>query len=149
MSLDVYLELSEADVPASTGIFIREDGVTKKISREEWDRRFPDREPVVVAVPLGSDIVFHRNITHNLGLMASHAGLYNFLWHPEDMLIEYARELILPLSVGLEKLTGDPEYYKRFNPSNGWGAYEGLVDFVRDYHDACVEYPDALIVVSR
>lgn len=30
-----------------SGIFIRERGVTKEVSREEWDRRNPGRKPVV------------------------------------------------------------------------------------------------------
>lgn len=32
-----------------SGIFVRENGATREITREEWDRRNPGREPVVVA----------------------------------------------------------------------------------------------------
>jgi hypothetical protein len=34
-----------------SGIFIRENGAVQEISREEWDRRHPGREPYVVTKP--------------------------------------------------------------------------------------------------
>lgn len=36
------------DEGINSGIFVRENGMTKEISREEWDRRNPGREPVRV-----------------------------------------------------------------------------------------------------
>lgn len=49
MSLDVYLTLRDAPSrKAEDRIYIREDGQTKEISFEEWNKRFPGREPVVV-----------------------------------------------------------------------------------------------------
>jgi len=32
-----------------SGIFVRENGASKEITREEWDRRNPNRKPVVVS----------------------------------------------------------------------------------------------------
>ena len=44
MSLDVWLTVDEPIVkPASSGIFIRENGANKEISVDEWNARFPDR----------------------------------------------------------------------------------------------------------
>lgn len=49
MSLDVYLNLRGACLIAKgSGIFVRDGGHTEEITREEWDRRFPGREPVIV-----------------------------------------------------------------------------------------------------
>ena len=89
------------------------------------------------------------NITHNLNLMDEEAGIYRELWRPDEINIEYAHQLIEPLSKGLEKLKSDPEYYKRFNPENGWGSYEYLVKFVTEYLQKCIIFPDSLVSVSR
>jgi hypothetical protein len=89
------------------------------------------------------------NITHNLGAMAKEAGIYQALWRPEEIGITKAKELIAPLTKGLGFLRGDPKRYKEFNPPNGWGSYEGLVNFVENYLKACIENPDAAVRVSR
>jgi len=89
------------------------------------------------------------NITHNLNKMAEEAGIYNELWRPDEINIEYAHQLIEPLSKGLEKLKSDPEYYKQFDPENGWGSYDNLVEFVTEYLKNCILFPDSLVSVSR
>ena len=94
-------------------------------------------------------VVFDSNITHNLGKMAAKAGLYQLLWRPEELNITHAAQLIEPLRVGLALLERDPAYYRQFNPTNGWGTYEKLVEFTREYLAACIENPDAEIHVSR
>ena len=70
--------------------------------------------------------VYSANITHNLGKMASEAGIYKCLWRPEEVEITKAKELIEPLSRGLALLKGDPERFKAFNASNGWGYVRTL-----------------------
>ena len=146
MSLDIYLHFDGAPKQAGSGIFIREDGRTIEISREEWDRRFPDREPVVVTTDCESDVVYHANITHNMSKMAEEADLYTAIWHPE---VSEAYKLIGPLSDGYMKLIDDPAKFKKFNPENGWGSYENLVQFVAGLLMACARYPLARIRVSR
>lgn len=93
--------------------------------------------------------VYSSNITHNLGKMAQEAGLYDVLWRPEENGLEVAADLIPMLKDGLEKLRSNPDYYRQFNPPNGWGSYETLVRFVEEYLAACVEDPNALVEVSR
>ena len=93
--------------------------------------------------------MFEANITHNLGKMAQEAGLYEYLWRPEEIEIIKAGQLIDYLREGLHRLKSDPEKFKAFNPPNGWGTYEGLVEFVQNYLDACYEHPDARVEVSR
>lgn len=93
--------------------------------------------------------IYAAKITHNLNTMANAAGIYQHLWRPEELGITKASQLIEPLTEGLAKLTADPEHYKTFNPKNGWGDYEDLVQFVRHYLNACTENPDATIEVSR
>lgn len=93
--------------------------------------------------------VYSANITHNLNNMAEAAGIYMALWRPEDMGYGRAEDLIEPLSEGLIKLLADPDYYKQFNPPNGWGSYEGLVEFVTEYLEACKQNREARIRASR
>lgn len=89
------------------------------------------------------------NITHNLGAMADAAGLYMYLWRPEEIHLTKTSELIEPLKDGLEILKANRQAYMKLNPKNGWGSYETLVEFVEEYLAACKLYPDALIEVSR
>lgn len=81
--------------------------------------------------------------------MAEAAGIYECLWRPDEIGIETARQLIEPLSVGLMKLLANPDKFKKYNPPNGWGTYDDLVCFVRDYLEACEDNPNSLVRVSR
>ena len=101
--------------------------------------------------------VYSRNITHNLGKMAgcvdvSSGGgltLYHVLWRPDENGFKLAYELIPYLARGYAELIGYPEKYKAYNPTNGWGSYDGLVEFVFSYLQSCRENPNAVIKVSR
>ena len=146
MSLDVYLEV-ETEVKITSGVSVREGGRNVEISMEEWNRHFPDRGPVTMSSRTSE--VYEDNITHNLGKMAGEAGIYEALWRPEEVGITKAEQLIEPLQAGLKNLKTTPEIYREHNPSNGWGSYEGLTSFVERYIDACKEYPEATVSVSR
>ena len=93
--------------------------------------------------------VFSKNITHNLTGMANAAGIYKALWRPDENGFTVAKEIIEILEEGLEKLKADPKTFKAYNSSNGWGVYEHFVPFVEAVLDACREYPNAEIEVSR
>lgn len=140
MSLDVYLQK------------------TRWISYDEGQTYTEDDEEV-----------YNANITHNLGQMATEAGIYDALWrpyrlHPEysDMEDDYDKEMAFEESVtmhakdiipyledGLKKLKDDPEHYKKFNSSNGWGMYDNFVPFVENYLEACKENPDCMVTTWR
>lgn len=149
MSLDVYLSLAAQKGEDGSGIFIREDGAVKEITRAEWDEKFPNKEPVIVSRDDEGDLVYTANITHNLNNMADEAGIYKHLWRPDEIDVGFAHQLIDPLEEGLQFLKENPQHYKRFNPSNGWGDYEGLVSFVERYLEACKKYPQAEVSVWR
>lgn len=93
--------------------------------------------------------VFEASVTHNLTSMAEAANIYMAVWRPNEVGIIFARELIEPLGKGIEMLRANPEYYKTFNPPNGWGTYDRFVPWLIRYLGACREYPDALIKVFR
>jgi len=150
MSLDVYLELEGATVlHTEPRIFVRVNGSTREMTREEWDERWPDREPVTMTPDVTTNEVYAANITHNLARMADKAGLYEYLWRPDELGVTKARELIAPLQAGLIVLGKYPGTFKALNPPNGWGTYEGLIRFVAGYLQACIEWPDATVRVWR
>lgn len=99
--------------------------------------------------------VYSANITHNLGKMADAVDvgegrtLYEILWRPDEHGYVYAREIVECLHTGWSKLYHHPDLYKQYNPENGWGSYEGLLEFVRKYHAACMENPESELRISR
>lgn len=150
MSLDVYLELEGVQkLDTDRVIPIRENGQNALITREEWDRRFPGRTPITINPDADTATVYEANITHNLNTMADEVGIYEHLWRPDEIGIDKAKQLIAPLREGLARMQADPERCKKFNPANGWGDYEGLLSFVRNYLAACQEHPDATVRVWR
>lgn len=92
---------------------------------------------------------YTANITHNLGDMADAAGIYKHLWRPEELGISTAKELIAPLTDGIELLESDPDLFKKYDSPNGWGMYEHFVPFVIEYRNACKKYPGARVEVWR
>ncbi len=103
----------------------------------------------LVSTDSDGDEVYSANITHNLNRMADAAGIHKALWRPDEVGYTHAAQLVEPLRTGLALLRERPAHFKTFNPSNGWGSYEGLVRFVEDYLRACEEYPASEVSVSR
>jgi hypothetical protein len=151
MSLDVYLIMPEPIKKSkSSGIFVRQGGQTIEVSREEWDYKRPGIEPVALHESEEETCsVYSANITHNLGRMADEAGIYQHLWRPEEINIHQARELIDPLRAAIKLMKGNPSRFIALNPENGWGSYDGFVPWIERYLDACLQWPEAEISVSR
>lgn len=139
MSLDVYLAIDQAiPVKSDNGIYVRRDGRTVRISRDEWDTCYPGIIPATVSSDeTETNEVYTSNITHNLGAMAREAGIYEHLWRPDELGITRARQLIEPLSIGLSLMRREPERFRKLNPTNGWGDYDGFVDWIASYLEAC------------
>ena len=93
--------------------------------------------------------VFDGNITHNLGMMAGKAGIYELLWRPEELGYTKAKQLIKPLEKGLLFLQQNQTHLEQFNPPDGWGNYHNLCTFVQNYLDACRNFPNGEIKVNR
>jgi len=92
-----------------------------------------------------ADNIYSANITHNLTEMASEAGIYKALWHPNENGMFKAKDIIPALTTGLEKLKANPKHFEKFNSPNGWGTYRHFVPFVEGILNACIENPDANI----
>lgn len=99
--------------------------------------------------------VYTDNITHNLGVMAravklsNGKTLYDVLWRPDENDYYIAKDISELLDEGWNILLSDPDRFKKFNPENGWGEYEGLVNFVYRYRNATWEYPESALSISR
>lgn len=87
--------------------------------------------------------IFHCNITHNLGKMAYEAGVYNVIWRPEEVGIETAGQMVQPLSDAIRLMESEPERFRKLEPPNKWGTYDGFLPWLRRLRDACREYPDS------
>lgn len=106
--------------------------------------------------PKESVTVWRYNITHNLTKMAKEVSeeFYLALWHPEQVLAALrskdrkSKFLVITLRTGLAELINNPLHYKKFNPPNGWGDYEGLCKFVLEYLQAAERYPNAIVETS-
>ena len=59
----------------------------------------------------------------------STVSLYDLLWHPEDNLGIYIPNMdyLQDVMNCYIKLMDEPEFFKQYNPKNGWGTYKQLV----------------------
>lgn len=141
MSLDVALYPPHRPRTSAQNAIelLRANGFSKEADHLESEYSDPDY--------IGSS--FSSNITHNLNTMAGEAGIYEACWRPEEIGVTTAAQLIPILEKGLALLKSDPKRFEKFNASNGWGKYEYFVPWVEKYLNACRQYPDHTISVSR
>ena len=93
--------------------------------------------------------IFSVNITHNLTPMADFCGIYKTLWRHEELDYTNAYQLIDDLNKGVVFMKENKEQARSFNPLNGWGSYEVLLESCEDILKACKEYPNAKVSVWR
>jgi hypothetical protein len=124
MSLDVYLTIPKTP--------------TKCVCTHCWNEHDgPNTEEV-----------YSSNITHNLGAMASEAGIYEACWHPDKIGITKAGQIIPILEKGIADMEARRNHYEQFNAKNGWGLYKHFMPWLRDYLDACRNNPEADVRTS-
>jgi len=90
--------------------------------------------------------VYDGNYTHNATPMWKLAGVYDALYMSEG---KTASEVMGELTEGYIKIMKNPDAFKRLNPSNGWGSYDTVIVFLKEVIDACREFPDAIIRISK
>lgn len=90
--------------------------------------------------------LYWKNVTHNLSPMWKRAGVYKDLYESEG---KQPKDIIESLKRGLKDMKDNPKTYKRRNPWNGWGDYEGAIKFLSETIEACEKYPEAFIHISR
>lgn len=60
-----------------------------------------------------------------------------------------ASECIPTLRSGIQKMEDNPKDFTPMNPENGWGSFEGQLDFLRNVLNLFLSAPKATVVVSR
>lgn len=142
MSLDLYIRSKTPVSHKGTGVYVRRNGETVELSPEEVKEQYPNTN--IDVTEYTDDIYWHKNITHNLGKMASNVltpngiTLYSLLWRPEETNLltkdncptkSYIENVVAATTIlGLH-----PEDYEKFNPENGWGSYKQLLKFCESY----------------
>lgn len=84
------------------------------------------------------------NVTHNLSPMWREAGIRDALYESNG---QPARAIGPLLRIGLVKMLRNPDKYRAMNPPNGWGDYDGAIEFLTKAALACADYPDAPVRV--
>lgn len=87
-----------------------------------------------------------HNATHNLRLMWAEAKCYTALYESHG---KQAKEITSDLIYGLANMLKDPVKYKQLKPSNGWGDYDGAIDFLVQVIKDCAANPETIVEVSR
>lgn len=155
MSLDITIISPEPIKKKSTGVYARINGQTRELTRAEVLRMFPGIEPwQITEEEIETNEFWHGNITHNLAEMAEDClsfeegyqrySLYNLLWRDTQAPFtgNYLNVYIAHLAYCLYVLRNNPDYFKQYNPSNGWGTYEQLVEFVHSFIHALIDMPE-------
>ncbi len=95
------------------------------------------------------DQIWWRNITHNLVKMAIAANVYEVCWRsfgpPGDKPIVTAAQALPIVSAGIQWLDENEAIALQLEPPNGWGSYQGLRDFLREFERACIDAPTAVL----
>lgn len=81
------------------------------------------------------------NCTYNLGPMLRAAGFPGW----QALIGAPASEVGGMLRSVADRLRSDPVKYREYNPSNGWGTYEGAIEFLDEFAAACAAHPRATI----
>lgn len=87
--------------------------------------------------------VYDSNMTSNVAPMWRKAGVD--LQDLEGML---AGAAIYLLNKAIRNMQAKPEIYKAMNPKNGWGDYDGCLEFLISIQKACATFPLAQVRVS-
>ena len=155
MSLDITIISPEPIKKKSTGVYVRINGRTCELTKEEAIAYFPDVDPnTIIEEEIETNEFWYGNITQNLTEMAEdclsfeeeyqHYNLYDLLWRDTQVPFTgvYLNIYIAHLAYCLYILKNDPDHFKKFNPKNGWGTYEQLVNFVEEFIKALVTMPE-------
>lgn len=94
---------------------------------------------------LRRDLLYHDNITHNVRPMAIEAGVYEPLWREPP---PTASGLIEPLREAIRRIEHDASRYVALQTPNGFGTQRDFEEFLDNLMAACVENPDAVVLVS-
>ncbi len=79
---------------------------------------------------------YERNLTYNVGPMLKRAG-----FHPRVVNGMTAKELFPIVENARQVLAENEAYFLQFEPSNGWGSWEGTVMFLSELESHLMDCP--------
>lgn len=84
-----------------------------------------------------------RSPTYNLALMFAKA-----LGHPiRDLAGQQAAAIIPTLRDAIAAMEDRPADFKKLDPENGWGSYEGALETLRWLLAECLQHPKAMVQI--
>ena len=91
-------------------------------------------------------VLFEATYTHNAWALAEKAGIYRYVWKPNDCNdIQTAKDLIAPLTRGIERI----EQMESDPALSSWQEYETFLAWLKKYLLACKQHPKALVCAER
>lgn len=133
MSLDFYVHVPEYRA------YVRRNGKTEAMAFENEE----------------CECKHVGNITHNLKVMAEHVPvsdtltLYNVLWRPDESGLNTTDDILEYVTTGVKYMIDHKEDLLQYNPDNGWGDYDELLDFAKRVGSACLFNPNCKIEANR
>ena len=101
---------------------------------------------IYLVCPHCETTVTSQNITHNVSPMWVKAGCFDALYESNGKLASWS----LPaLEAAIIAMKADPDGFRALNPANGWGSYEGALEWLEKWTKNVREKPELKIVVSR
>jgi hypothetical protein len=90
------------------------------------------------------EVTESRNYTSNVWEMFDKAGLENGIKGLDGM---SAKNAALVLDPVIRYMETHPDEMQQFNAQNGWGDYEGALEFVKGIFFDCLENPKCTVYV--
>lgn len=91
-------------------------------------------------------IIYDTNITYNL------ADMYYKCIDKEKGFKKLdgmnCKEALLIINNAIQEMLNNADDYRKLNPKNGWGSYEGLLKALQEMRNCCENNPDGTIDIS-
>ena len=84
---------------------------------------------------------YERNVTYNNSTILKRAG-----FHPSVLNGINVYRLIPVVNNCITLMEDNLEYFKQFDPDNGWGGYDDVLNFFHEVRNYMVDAPDAYIL---
>lgn len=68
---------------------------------------------------------------------------------PLKRLDSMTAEFAIPyLAIGIKNMTDNPQEYEEMNPDNGWGDYDGALNYLVELLEGCKKFPNSRICMD-
>lgn len=142
MSLDLYIISKKPIRRTGTGIYVRENGRNRELKTKEEVLCYFGEDTEVEVKVYETNEVWHENMTHNLGRMASKVkgkerDLYTLFWRPTESIVtkEWVTE-VLRCYIYLK------EHEEELKPlEEEWGTFDLLKEFTESLIKCLLDLP--------